>query len=354
MDQTTHEHRDGEVKVIRIPSFDEHLSIYTEPARWLTYSANVAAAVWELHSRAPLDLVDFPEWGGEGYIHLLNRTKWNHIPTVIHLHGPLVMLAHTIGWPELDSEFYRWGKTMEETCVRLADNVFSSSRCSADWCIRHYGLDRERVPILHTGVDIRLFRPLDVPKESRPTLIFVGKIVRNKGVDLLLEASCRLAETYPDLQLRMLGRGHGELMEIMRRRVLAANLQQLLDLPGFVERRALPEHLSRAHVFVAPSLYEGGPGFVCLEAMACGLPVITCEGSGAAEVVIPEENGLLVPPGDLDALVEAIHRLLAHPAQRMEMGQRARRYVTLNTNSQICLRTLENFYRSVVGCSSAH
>ena len=89
----------------------------------------------------------------------------------------------------------------------------------------------------------------------------------------------------------------------------------------------LPEHLSRAHVFAAPSLYEGGPGFVYLEAMACGLPVIACAGSGAAEVVFPGENGLLVPPGDVDALADALRQLLGDAIGRAEMGERARRYV---------------------------
>ena len=346
-DLDRHEYLDREVRVIRIPSLDGRLAIHTEPVRWITYSAEVAVAVSELHSREPLDLVDFPEWGGEGYIHLLNQTEWNHIPTVIQLHGPLVMLAHTIDWPDRDSEFYRVGTMVEGTCLRLADAVFSSSKCSADWCARHYGLARERIPILHMGVDTRLFYPLDVPKENHPTIIFVGKIERNKGVDVLLDAACELARDYPDLRLRMLGRGNATLAEELRTKALACGRPDLLELPGYVAREELPSHLCRAHVFAAPSLYEGGPGFVYLEAMACGLPVIACEGSGAAEVVLPEENGLLVPPGDLDALVETLRRLLDDEAGRASMGARAREYVLVEADSEMCLAKLEAFYHAV-------
>ena len=128
--------------------------------------------------------MDFPEYGAEGYVHLLNQTEWNHIPTVIHLHGPLVMLAHTIGWPDLDSEFYRVGTEMEHTCLRLADAVFTSSRTSAEWCARQYGLDVAHVPVIHTGVDVdalpapgraegsaadRHFRGQDRAKQGRRT-----------------------------------------------------------------------------------------------------------------------------------------------------------------------------------------
>ena len=322
-DGARHEYLDGAVHITRIPGLDERLPIYTQPVQWLTYSAEVAAAVTELHSRTPLDLVDFPEWGGESYIHLLNRTEWNHIPTVIQLHGPLVMFAHTMGWPE-----------MEATCLRLADAVFSSSKCSADWCARHYGLAREGIEVLHTGVDTHLFRPQGTPKADQPTIIFVGKIERNKGVELLLDAACELTHEFPNLRLRMLGHGNDVLISELRTKALARELPDLLDLPGFVARDDLPSHICRAHVFAAPSIYEGGPGLVYLEAMACGLPVIACEGSGAAEVVVPDNNGLLVPPGDLSALVNALRRLLSDPEGREAMGARAREYVLAEADSK--------------------
>ncbi|MBW3623990.1 MAG: glycosyltransferase family 4 protein [Armatimonadetes bacterium] len=335
------------VRVVRIPGFDDRLLYQTEPVRWLTYSALVAAELTELHRQTPLDLIDFPEWASEGYVHLLNREEWNRIPTVIHLHGPLVMFARRLGWPELDSELYRTGTMMEGTCLRLADAVFSSSRCSAEWCADAYGLDASRIPVMHTGVDTNHFHPLDLPKEDRPTLAFVGKIARNKGVDLLLEVALLLAKEWPDLQLRLMGRGDERLIAEMQIRAAACGSPDLLRWVGFVDREDLPAELSRAHVFAAPSLYEGGPGFVYLEAMACGLPVVACSGSGASEVVKHGENGLLAPPGDLHALVQVLRQLLHEPEAREQMGQRARDYAVREANSALCLRKIEAFYESV-------
>lgn len=346
-DNTRRETWDGPVRVIRIPGYDRRLPIHTEPVRWLTYSAEAAAAVAALHNETPLDIVDFPEYGAEGFVHLLNQAEWSHIPTVVHVHGPLAMLAHTIGWPELDSELYRVGAEMERTCLRLADAVFSSSRCSADWCARQYGLDLAQVPILHTGVDTDLFRPLAAPKANRPTIVFAGRIAASKGVETLLEAALCLAAEWPDLHLRMLGRGDPSLMAKLQAQAQASGWPDLLDLAGFVPREALPAQLNRAHVFAAPSWYEGGPGFVYLEAMACGLPVIACSGSGAAEVVQHDETGLLVAPRDVDGLVDALRRLLAEPAERAAMGQRARSYVLREADSRHCLRRMEAFYSAV-------
>ena len=93
-------------------------------------------------------------------------------------------VVHAIGWPELDSEFYRIGTFMEGTCVRLADAIFSSSRCSADWCAWFYGIDAQQIPVIHTGVDTELFRPpSECHRDGGPVILFVGKLVRNKGVD---------------------------------------------------------------------------------------------------------------------------------------------------------------------------
>ena len=333
---------DGPVRVLRVPGPEHRSPVHTEVADWLGYSGEVAAALAELHRVTPFDLAEFPEWAAEGYVHLLNRTPWNYLRTVIHLHGPLVMLAHTIGWPEVASEFYRTGTAMEGTCLRLADAVFSSSRCSAEWVCLHYGLNRDSIPVLHTGVDTELFTPRAIPKETRPTLLYVGKLARNKGVLALIQAALDLLPHFPDLQVRLAGQGDA-LREIEA--MAKQGPPGFLDLRGFVARDRLAEEFSRAHIFAAPSLQEGGPGFVCLEAMACGLPVVACSGSGAAEAL--GGCGVLVPPGDHQALVEALHALLLNPTKRQELGAEAIRFVREQHGSRRCLDELESYYTAI-------
>ena len=157
LDERRHEYRDDDVNIIRIPGYGHRFQVHNDAVGWLMYSVEVAAELNSLHRRQPLSLIDFPDWGSEGYIHLLNRSEFDHIPAVIHLHGPLAMFAHRLGWPDLDSEFYRAGGFMEETSLRLADAVFSSSRCSAEICAEHYGVDAEAIPVLHTGINLERF-----------------------------------------------------------------------------------------------------------------------------------------------------------------------------------------------------
>ncbi len=346
-DDRRHEHSDGDVRIIRIPVFNVAAPMETEIAQWLTYSGQVAAELESLCQSSRPDVLDFPEWGCEGYVYLLNRTERNDIPTAIHLHGPLVMFAHTMRWPELDSEFYRVGTHMEQTCIRLADAVFSSSFCSARWCSEYYGIPRENIPRLHTGVDTQLFHPRPKDEAARPTIMFVGKITRNKGVKILLEAACRLVDEFPTLRLVIIGQGEREVVAELRATARRHAVEDLLELVGYVQRDALPNHLTQAHVFAAPSMYEGGPGLVYLEAMACGLPVVACSGSGASEVVEHGQNGYLVPPQDAEALASALRRLLADKQLRETMGSCARESVLAEGDSRVCLDRLESFYRRV-------
>lgn len=110
-------YRDDRVNVLRVPGFDEQMPMHTMEAWWLTYSALVAAEIAALHRATPFDLVDFPEYGAEGFVWLLNRPELARVPTVVHLHGSLAMLSETIGWPERDSEFFRTASYIDRKSV---------------------------------------------------------------------------------------------------------------------------------------------------------------------------------------------------------------------------------------------
>jgi glycogen synthase len=347
-------YHDGLVEVRRIPGLDHRLAIGSDLARWLTWSSEVAVAIGEVERESPLDLIEFPEWGCEGLVHLLNRVdRAGSTPVVIQLHGPLVMMAHALGWPSLDSDLYRVGSVLEGTCLRLADAVYSSSRCSIDWCARHHGLDPNGVPVLHTGVDTTLFRPNPEARERR-TVVFAGRIAENKGVRTLVRACAALRREFPDLRLLLIGGGGDGLLRSLRAEAARAPGGDLLETTGFVPSRRLARELVRGEVFAAPSIYEAGPGLVYLEAMACGLPVVACSGSGAAEGIIPGETGLLVAPSDHDDLCGALARLLRDDELRRDMGRRAREHVLATASTGDRLDAIEAFLVSVASrCAEA-
>jgi len=348
IDQHRHKTIDGEVSVTRIPGLENMLPLMTPVVEWLTHSMVVATELERLHEKESLDVVDFPEWGAEAYTYLLNRNEWTRVPTVIQLHGPLVMLAHTIGWPKVHSDFYRLGSEMEAECTRLADAVYSSSECSAQWVRKHYDQHRKNIPVIHLGVDTTLFAPQPVLKNNNPTIIFIGKVVANKGISELVAAAINLRADFPCLKVRIIGGGEEKFIQLLKSRAHDAGVNDLLDFAGYKQKEELPVELSKAHVFAMPSHYEGGPGFSYLEAMSCGVPVIACEGSGVEEIIISGKNGLLVPPKNVKALEDAIRTILKDETLLNNMSDEARKFALTHADSHKCLERLERFYLSVV------
>jgi glycosyltransferase involved in cell wall biosynthesis len=165
----------------------------------------------------------------------------------------------------------------------------------------------------------------------------------------LTEAASHLYKEIPGLKLRMIGKGEISLINKLVETAKKLQAHDLLEFPGFFPKEALPEELSRAHVFAAPSWYEGGPGFVYLEAMACGLPVIGCSGSGLEENIIDGVNGFLVSPKNTNELENALRKLLSNKSKIEEMGRNARLYAVEKCDHKIWMERLENYYKKVIG-----
>ncbi len=152
------------------------------------------------------------------------------------------------------------------------------------------------------------------------TLLAMGRLSPQKGFDLLLEAFSMIAKDWPDWKLRILGEGPER--GVLEALIATYGLEGRVELVGWVDDPH-PE-LARASLFVLSSRYEGFPVGL-LEAMACGLPVVSfdCQ-SGPAEIIRPEVDGLLVPAGDVAALAAAMARLLGDPTLRVTLGSHAR------------------------------
>ena len=333
----------GGVRIVRIP--DTGVAD-TEPERWLARSAAVAAELAGLAATAAIDVIDFPEYGAEGHAYLTRRPAGDPAAVAVQIHGPLVMLAHTIGWPALDSDLYHEGTAMERTCLQEADAVYASSACSAEWCASSYGL-RTPIPVLHAGVDVEAFAPADPGRrDSVPRIAFVGRVARSKGADTLIESALHLRGTFPGLKVELMGRVEPSLDRDLRRAV--AEAPGLFEIAGALPRSALAERLARAWVLAAPSRYEGGPGFVYLEAMACGVPVIAGDAGGVREAFRHGEQGLFVPPGDVRALTAALGRVLVDPGLREAMGVAARRHAVETADTRRRVAEIGALYRAIV------
>jgi glycosyltransferase involved in cell wall biosynthesis len=177
------------------------------------------------------------------------------------------------------------------------------------------------IMVLPNGVDTVRYRP--VPERPRREdgglrLLFVGRLVHQKGLDLLLEA---LAVAPRDVTLDIVG--DGPEREALIGQAHRLGVSGRVRFLGWLDRDALPAHFQAADAFAFPSRDEGMPNAV-LEAMACGLPVIATDVRGLAEVVVDGRSGWLVPPEDRTALAAAIGHCRADPALRVRRGAEGR------------------------------
>jgi glycosyltransferase involved in cell wall biosynthesis len=185
-----------------------------------------------------------------------------------------------------------------------------------------------KVSIIHNGVDASRYcgtadaalvkSQLRLGANAR-LIVTVGRLVEQKGHRYLIDASVPVFSLWPEIQLLIIG--DGELREVLERQAEQLGLAEHCHFLGI--REDVPHLLSAADLFVLPSLWEG-LSLALLEAMAAARPIVATDVSGTAQAMIPGQTGLLVPPGDSQALAGAMVQLLSDPAQAQAMGQAAR------------------------------
>ncbi len=255
---------------------------------------------------------------------------------------------------------YALSSWAEKVAIEGAAAVVAVSEGMRDDVLSAYpAVDPAKVHVIYNGIDSEQYAPdpaTDVVERygvdlTKPSVVFVGRITRQKGVPVLLRAAAHLD---PDVQL-VLCAGAPDTPELGAE--VAALVQELratragvIWLSGMLSKREVVQLLSHSTLFACPSVYEP-LGIVNLEAMACGTAVVASKVGGIPEVVADGETGLLVPPDDPAALAESINALTRDRERARAMGAAGReRAGTLFDWGRIAEQTAE-LYRTVVAAS---
>ena len=277
---------------------------------------------------------------------LLKRT--NNLPYAIALQGGDV--------PGFDvPELARWHKFAGGALRRVwrdASAVVANSRGLADIARGH--APEQHFGVIPDGADVDGIAPKeDYAQRRELRLLYVGRLVHQKGLDILIQALAKLPPTLP-WRLELAGDGP----EWTRLAGLAGrfNFADRVHVRGWMDKAALPPVYRNADIFVLPSREEGMPSAL-LEAMAAGLPVIASKVAGASEAVIDGINGLLVPKEDIDGWVKALMTIAENPARREVMGRasrvRAETYFSWTAVTRTWLDVLEHTIADNAGVKPA-
>jgi D-inositol-3-phosphate glycosyltransferase len=240
----------------------------------------------------------------------------------------------------------------ERAIAGAADLIVASTEDEAEDWRWLYASHPDRVRVVAPGVDLLAFRPEARPYAKRrlgyagrSVVLFVGRLERLKGVDVLLRAVALLpSELRSDLRVVVIGRDAGDADESetarLRRLVGELGLREQVEFLGSVPHDRLPVYYSAADVCVMPSHSESF-GLVALEAQACGCPVLAAAVSGLQSVVRDESTGFLVPGHDPASYASRLHRLLSEPELSEQMGRRGTLLAQRFTWSRTADRLLE-------------
>lgn len=262
---------------------------------------------------------------------------------------PLVVASRrSLGFFKADSPgFLR----AERVANRLTDVIVANAEAVRADAIRQEGLPPRKIHVIHNGVDLARYQAapepgareaLKIPPAARVVCV-VANLIAYKGHRVLLEACAAVKAREPAFHLLLVGDGpcRGEL----------ERMAQALGLSGDVQflgsRTDVPAILSVADVVVLPSLSEGFPNAV-LEAMATGKPVIATHVGGVPEMVVEGETGLLVSPGNAEALGAAILKVLQDPERAAAMGRAGRERVREQFSLDRMVGQVQDLYEDIL------
>jgi glycosyltransferase involved in cell wall biosynthesis len=274
--------------------------------------------------------------------------------------------ARTAFWVEPTGDLVtprrRWKEWLKARVLPRADGILTTGPDGRAFS-RRYTVREERTFVVPHVIDYPWFaercaegRAERAATRSRfrlegVTFLYVGRLLRAKGLEYLIDAFARCTRATPTpMSLLLVGDGADDVQ--LRARCRDEQVENVV-FAGFQRADTLPSLYSAADVFVFPTLGDTF-GMAISEAMACGLPVVATSVSGELDARVTDGvNGFVVPPADTDALVEALSTLAADPELRVSMGQKSRERAA-GQSPDVWARAFEIAVASILDASSAH
>jgi D-inositol-3-phosphate glycosyltransferase len=247
----------------------------------------------------------------------------------------------------------------EAKVIQSADSIVVFSQHEKDALIHLYDAHDDKIEIIPCGVDVDLFQPLDQEMSRRKlgiqdskVVLYVGRLEPLKGVDILLKAVAQL-EQRGLVKTLIVGGELEEDSEMDRLKSLSRDLgiSEQVSFLGRMDQRELPAYYSAADICVVPSYYESF-GFVALESMACGTPVIASRVGGLPTIVKNSLNGYLIPWHCPEPFADGMEVLLGSQSIRDAMGKASRK-TAISMRWPLVVDNLIDSYNSLLAPSQA-
>ncbi len=307
----------------RVPRLAERLRIWNRLTPFAGRPFDVVYVPWNSAAIDHLGLFDFGR------------------PVVISCRGSQVHVA-----PH-DPQRGTLREGLRETFAKAAA-VHCVSQATLD-AARRWGLDPARAQVIHPAVDPEFFRPAARLRTTSQTfeIVMAGSLVGVKGYEYAIMAMRRLVDRRPAARLRIIGDGPERAR--VQFTIHDLGLDSHVELLGRQTPEAVRDQLRGSDAFLLSSLSEGISN-AALEAMACGLPVVTTDAGGMEEAVTDGREGLVIPVAEPAAMAEALERMASDPSIRARMGASARAKVVEQFDLRSQIGKFVTLFEGVAGC----
>ncbi len=274
--------------------------------------------------------------------------RWASVPVIVHtVHG---FAFHD--WEPLWRRFLF--RHLERLGSHWCDKMIFISQPLIDWALEDHIVGEDKIVKIYSGIELDQFHPVKREEKNRirkkwqlrqkdVVVGIVSKLWQGKGHGVLIEAFKLLREKIEDARLVIVGEGY--LHEQLLKRVETNGLRDFVRFTGF--QMNVSEIIATFDVAVLPSFFEG-MGRVLLEAMAMEKPVVASHVGGIPDLVEHGTSGLLVEPGNVRALADALEKILSDRTLAKKMGKEGRKRMKGQFSAHIMVQSIEKLYRELL------
>jgi glycosyltransferase involved in cell wall biosynthesis len=308
---------------------------------WFTYRKYLQNYLNRVAKTEKIDLIEAPDWTG------ITAFMKLHIPLVIRFHGSDAYFCHLEGRPQKRKNFW-----FEKQAVRSAQAFIAPTTFAGNLSKEIFGLKNKTVQTIHHGLKLPDFSNAHPNDFDMGTLLYIGTIIRKKGVLELPEIFKKVVSAYPNAQLILIGSDSPDIQtqsastwKLVAEKFDAGTRSKVTYL-GKIPYEEVQNHIRKAHVCLFPTFAET-LGMVTIESMALQKPVVNSNIGWANELIEDGISGYLVHPQNHDLFAERIIALLNNPEWCREMGKTARRRVEEKFDIQKAVQQNIQFYQGI-------
>ena len=310
--------------------------------KWFFYRKHLQKYINSVVKRENIDLIEAPDW--TGVTAFMNFT----VPLVIRFHGSDTYFCH------IENRKQKFKNRLFETlAVRKAKGFIAPTKYAGEVSAELFGLHKEQIKTIHYGLDLTQFNNEHPERFEKGLVLYIGTIIRKKGVFELPEIFHKVRNQFPEAKLVLIGGDSGDVAtgnkstwELVKQQFLEKDLEQVSYL-GKIPYAEVQDYIKKANVCVFPT-YAETLGMVTIESMAMKKAVVNSNIGWAQELMEDGKSGFLVHPTNHEEYAQKIYTILSDTDCNTKMGNEARLYV--ETHFDITKKVAENinYYQHLI------